>query len=207
MPVVKFSTSFNYSTFGLEVKCPCVSLCFTIEIFEQVSFRGRCREFVVATRAITWIFQRPAQTGGRSATTGGNRYDRSRIELRTRRSNHRCRYGIGLAVSKRPAGIGMNTGSKQGISSPPGDTAYNVTEVLLKAYTEGLQHDLRNTEGCAVSAHLLIPGWTMTGKREHKPGASLPGQVVDFVMEALQRGDCQRQLKFPHNRQLKIPWF
>jgi len=93
-----------------------------------------------------------------------------------------------MVKSGRP-GIVINTGSKQGITNPPGNTAYNVTKAALKAYTEGLQHDLRNTEGCAVSAHLLIPGWTTTGKREHKPGAWLPDQVVDYMMEALQRGD------------------
>ena len=40
-----------------------------------------------------------------------------------------------------------------------------------------------------MSAHLLIPGWTTTGKREHKPGAWLPDQVVDVLLAALGRGD------------------
>jgi hypothetical protein len=83
----------------------------------------------------------------------------------------------------------VNTGSKQGITNPPGNLAYNVTKSVLKTYTEGLQHELRNTEGCRISAHLLIPGWTTTGKREHKPGAWLPDQVVDFMLAALDRGD------------------
>ena len=34
----------------------------------------------------------------------------------------------------------INTGSKQGITTPPGDTAYNVSKAALKAYTEALQH-------------------------------------------------------------------
>ena len=71
----------------------------------------------------------------------------------------------------------INTGSKQGITNPPGNLAYNVTKAALKTYTEGLQHELRNTPGCRVSAHLLVPGWTTTGKREHQPGAWLPDQV------------------------------
>ena len=87
-----------------------------------------------------------------------------------------------------PAAI-VNTGSKQGITNPPGNLIYNVTKSALKTYTEGLQHQLRNTEGCQVSAHLLVPGWTTTGKREHQPGAWLPDQVVDVMIEALQRGD------------------
>jgi NAD(P)-dependent dehydrogenase (short-subunit alcohol dehydrogenase family) len=83
----------------------------------------------------------------------------------------------------------INTGSKQGITNPPGNLAYNVTKAALKAYTEGLQHELRNTAGCRVSAHLLVPGWTTTGKRAHQPGAWLPDQVIDFLLAALDRGD------------------
>ena len=83
----------------------------------------------------------------------------------------------------------VNTGSKQGITNPPGNLAYNVTKAALKSYTEGLQHQLRNTPGCRVSAHLLIPGWTTTGKREHKPGAWLPDQVIDVLVASLMRGD------------------
>jgi NAD(P)-dependent dehydrogenase (short-subunit alcohol dehydrogenase family) len=83
----------------------------------------------------------------------------------------------------------INTGSKQGITNPPGNLAYNVTKAALKCYTEGLQHELRNTPGCRVSAHLLVPGWTTTGKREHKPGAWLPDQVIDVLLSALERGD------------------
>ncbi len=83
----------------------------------------------------------------------------------------------------------VNTGSKQGITNPPGNLIYNVTKSAVKTYSEGLQHELRNTEGCNVTAHLLVPGWTTTGKREHKPGAWLPGQVIDKMVAALEQGD------------------
>jgi len=83
----------------------------------------------------------------------------------------------------------VNVGSKQGITNPPGNTAYNVTKSAVRTYTEALQHDLRNTPGCPVSAHLLIPGWTTTGDRVHKPGAWLPDQVVDFMLDGLRAGD------------------
>jgi len=92
-------------------------------------------------------------------------------------------------VGQGSAAAIVNTGSKQGITNPPGNLIYNVTKSALKTYTEGLQHQLRNTEGCQVSAHLLVPGWTTTGKREHQPGAWLPEQVVDTMIEALERGD------------------
>jgi NAD(P)-dependent dehydrogenase (short-subunit alcohol dehydrogenase family) len=92
-----------------------------------------------------------------------------------------------------PAAI-VCTGSKQGITCPPGDTAYNVSKAGVKAVTEGLQHALRNTDGCQVSAHLLVPGWTFTGLTARsggdKPaGAWWPEQVIDFLLEALGRGD------------------
>ncbi|WP_337269381.1 SDR family NAD(P)-dependent oxidoreductase [Oryzifoliimicrobium ureilyticus] len=88
----------------------------------------------------------------------------------------------------------INTGSKQGITTPPGDPAYNVAKAGVKAFTEALQHELRNTEGCHVTAHLLIPGFVFTGLtangRTEKPsGAWTPDQTVDFMLESLERGD------------------
>ncbi len=82
----------------------------------------------------------------------------------------------------------VNVGSKQGITNPPGHPIYNVTKSALKTYTEALEHDLRATEGPRVTAHLLIPGWTTTGHAEHKDGAWLPEQVVDFMEEKLAQG-------------------
>ena len=67
----------------------------------------------------------------------------------------------GMIAQGTPAII-VNTGSKQGITCPPGDTAYNVSKAGVKVLTEQLQHKLRNTPGCKVSAFLLVPGWTIT---------------------------------------------
>lgn len=83
----------------------------------------------------------------------------------------------------------VNTGSKQGITNPPGNLIYNVTKSAIKTYTEGLQHELRNKNDARVSAHLLVPGWTTTGKRAHNEGAWMPEQVVDKMMAALENGD------------------
>lgn len=83
----------------------------------------------------------------------------------------------------------INTGSKQGITCPPGNTAYNVSKAGVKVFTEALQHELRNIENCQVTAHLLVPGWTTTGKREHQPGAWLPNQVIEYLVAGLDRGD------------------
>jgi hypothetical protein len=58
-------------------------------------------------------------------------------------------------VSQAIPALIINTGSKQGITTPPGDTAYNVSKAGVKVATEGLQHESRNRPGCLVSAHLL----------------------------------------------------
>jgi len=91
-------------------------------------------------------------------------------------------------------GLIINTGSKQGITCPPGSPAYNVSKAGIKAVTEALQHSLRNTEGCQVSAHLLVPGFTYTGMMRRfmpeKPDAAWTSeQVVDFLVESVGRGD------------------
>jgi NADP-dependent 3-hydroxy acid dehydrogenase YdfG len=83
----------------------------------------------------------------------------------------------------------VNVGSKQGITNPPGNAAYNVTKAAVRTYTEALQHDLRRRDGCRVSAHLLVPGWTTTGEREHRPGAWMPDQVIDEMVPRLSAGD------------------
>ncbi len=88
----------------------------------------------------------------------------------------------------------VNTGSKQGITNPPGDTAYNVSKAGVKTLTEALAHQLRSTENCRVSAHLLVPGFTYTGltKRHvaEKPAAAwYPEQVVEEMLTRMARGD------------------
>jgi NAD(P)-dependent dehydrogenase (short-subunit alcohol dehydrogenase family) len=86
----------------------------------------------------------------------------------------------------------VNTGSKQGITCPPGDTAYNISKAGIKVVTEALAHDLRSGDGGKVSAHLLIPGFTFTGmtKLQVKPDAAWSsGQVADFMLEKMATGD------------------
>lgn len=94
-----------------------------------------------------------------------------------------------------PAAI-INTGSKQGITMPPGNTVYNLAKAGVKALTEAMAHELRNIPGCLVTAHLLIPGFTFTGitagatrHGEKPPAAWTPEQVIDFMLAALGAGD------------------
>jgi len=101
-------------------------------------------------------------------------------------------FGGRMLAQGTPAMI-VNTGSKQGITTPPGNLSYNVSKAALKTYTEGLAHALRNELGAKISAHLLIPGFTFTGMSggttSKAPGAWTGEQVVDFMLESLARGD------------------
>jgi NAD(P)-dependent dehydrogenase (short-subunit alcohol dehydrogenase family) len=97
-------------------------------------------------------------------------------------------------IARGRAGLIINTGSKQGITTPPGDPAYNVSKAGVKAFTEALQHELRNAAGSRLSAHLLIPGFVFTGLtsrgRTEKPaGAWTAEQTVDFMIECVSAGD------------------
>lgn len=102
---------------------------------------------------------------------------------------------FGAAMTKHgEPGLIINTGSKQGITTPPGNPAYNVSKAAVKVFTEALEHELRNTEGSQISAHLLIPGFVFTGltkgDRAEKPAAAwTPEQTVDFMVESLEKGD------------------
>ena len=97
-------------------------------------------------------------------------------------------------IARGRAGLIINTGSKQGITTPPGDPAYNVSKTGVKAFTEALQHELRQTAGCRISAHLFIPGFVFTpltaqGRTEKPHGAWTPEQTVDFMIERVEAGD------------------
>ncbi|MDA9532897.1 SDR family NAD(P)-dependent oxidoreductase [Bradyrhizobium sp. CCBAU 25338] len=97
-------------------------------------------------------------------------------------------------IARGKPGLIINTGSKQGITTPPGDPAYNVSKAGVKAFTEALQHELRNTKGCHITAHLLIPGFVFTGLtakgRTEKPaGAWTPDETIDFMLARLEAGD------------------
>jgi len=97
-------------------------------------------------------------------------------------------------IARGRPGLVINTGSKQGITTPPGDPAYNVSKAGLKAFTEALEHELRNTPDCKISAHLLIPGFVFTdlaaqGRTEKPVAAWTPEQTVDFMMERLDTND------------------
>lgn len=97
-----------------------------------------------------------------------------------------------------PASV-VITGSKQGITNPPGNPAYNASKAAVKALAEHLSFDLSKSSP-TTSVHLLVPGWTFTGlsgnspfatgsDRKEKPvGAWSPDQVVEYLETKMQEG-------------------
>jgi NAD(P)-dependent dehydrogenase (short-subunit alcohol dehydrogenase family) len=99
----------------------------------------------------------------------------------------------GMIDQGSPCAI-VNTGSKQGITNPPGDAAYNVSKAGVRSVTESLAHELRALDGCQVTAHLLVPGFTYTGLTrrrlpEKPPAAWAPEQVADELLRRMGQGD------------------
>jgi NAD(P)-dependent dehydrogenase (short-subunit alcohol dehydrogenase family) len=123
---------------------------------------------------------------------------------------------IGRAMIDRgKSGFIINTGSKQGITSPPGDTAYNVSKAAVKTLTEGLAHTLRNLPNSRLSAHLLIPGFTYTGNAARRlptrPAAAWsPEQVAERLIQGLERNEfyilCQDNETTRDQDERRILW-
>jgi NAD(P)-dependent dehydrogenase (short-subunit alcohol dehydrogenase family) len=107
---------------------------------------------------------------------------------------HGARAFVPGMIARGRAGAVIVTGSKQGITNPPGDPAYNVSKAGVKVFAEALAHDLRQIAGHALTAHLLIPGFVFTGltagDRTEKPAAAwTPEQTADFLLARMEAGD------------------
>lgn len=91
----------------------------------------------------------------------------------------------------------VNLGSKEGITTRPGNAAYSVSKAAIKVLTEQLAHELREKVGDRVSAHLLIPGYTFTPMNfpgmttaTEKPDAPWTAdQVADRLIEGMSAAD------------------
>lgn len=98
-----------------------------------------------------------------------------------------------LTKAAAPARI-LITGSKQGITSPPGDPAYNISKAAVKTYAEALEHELRNRPDGKIKVHLVIPGFVWTpltynGRTEKPAGAWTAEETIAFVMTSVAHGD------------------
>lgn len=96
-------------------------------------------------------------------------------------------------IEANRAAVIINTGSKQGITTPPGNPAYNVSKAAVKVLTEQLAHELREAEA-PISAHLFVPGFTYTGMiarviPEKPPSAWTSEEAVDYFMARMAKGD------------------
>ncbi|EHK98998.1 hypothetical protein M7I_5150 [Glarea lozoyensis 74030] len=89
-------------------------------------------------------------------------------------------------------GITNGLCSKQGITNPPGNAAYNASKAAVKSLAESLSFTLKDKKNTSV--HLLVPGWTFTGMtggggvKEKPKGAWFPGQVVEYLVQKMQEG-------------------
>ncbi|KAF9651655.1 NAD(P)-binding protein [Thelephora ganbajun] len=91
----------------------------------------------------------------------------------------------------------INTGSKQGITNPPGNPAYNASKAAVKSITESLAHELRSQPDPHVTAHLFIPGWTYTGLTgtltagigDKPDGAWSAEETILFMIDRVRAGD------------------
>ena len=97
-----------------------------------------------------------------------------------------------MIEAARPAVV-INTGSKQGITTPPGNPAYNTSKAAVKVMTEMLAHDLRQAE-VDITAHLFVPGFTYTGMiakfMPEKPAAAWTSEeAIDYMLKRMSDGD------------------
>ena len=97
-----------------------------------------------------------------------------------------------MVEANRPAVV-ANTGSKQGITTPPGNPGYNVSKAGVKVMTEALAHELREAN-VPITAHLFVPGFTYTGMIQRvlpeKPASAWTSeQTVDYFLEHMKAGD------------------
>lgn len=107
---------------------------------------------------------------------------------------HGCHAFVPKMIEGCAPGVIINTGSKQGITRPPGNYAYNLSKVGVLAYTESVAHALSQIEGGALSAHLLVPGFVYTPMvsgfiPEKPPFAWTAEETIDFMLPRLDAGD------------------
>ena len=119
----------------------------------------------------------------------------------------------GMVRANRPAVV-INTGSKQGITTPPGNPAYNVSKAGVKVLSEMLAHDLREA-GAPIATHLFVPGFTYTNMIQRfmpeKPATAWTSEeTVDYFIERMSEGDfyilCPDNDVSPERDKKRVEW-
>ncbi|KZO96759.1 NAD-binding protein [Calocera viscosa TUFC12733] len=120
----------------------------------------------------------------------------------------------GAMKSQENPAVIINTGSKQGITNPPGNAAYNVSKAGVKVLTENLAWEFRQ-QNAKVTAHLFVPGWVHTGltgaRTKDKPdGAWTATQTAQYMLERVKEGKfyiiCPDNETTPEMDKLRIMW-
>lgn len=118
-----------------------------------------------------------------------------------------------MIAADRPAVV-INTGSKQGITTPPGNPGYNVSKAGVKVLSEALAHDLREA-GAPISVHLFVPGFAYTGMiaafiPEKPASAWTSEQTVDHFIKRMTAGDfyvlCPDNDVTPERDRRRVEW-
>jgi NAD(P)-dependent dehydrogenase (short-subunit alcohol dehydrogenase family) len=108
----------------------------------------------------------------------------------------------------------INTGSKQGITTPPGNPAYNASKAAVKVLSEQLAHELRDA-GAPIDVHLFVPGFTYTGMiaahfPEKPAGAWSSEDCVNHLFEHIAAGDfyilCPDNMVTPEIDARRVLW-
>jgi len=123
---------------------------------------------------------------------------------------------VSSMVNQENPSVIITTGSKQGITNPPGNAAYNASKAAVKSLTEGLAHELRELPNSNVTAHLFIPGWTWTamtgadGGKQKPEGAWTAEETVSYMLDRVRGGDFYILVPDNESRrevdQLRVMW-
>lgn len=164
-----------------------------VDVADEAAMQAAAADVAARFGAVT-VLMNNAGVQNRASIFGPVENWRRVIEVNLWGIIHGTRAFAPAMIAGDKPGLIINTGSKQGITTPPGDTGYNVAKAGVKVFTEALQHELRETVGARITAHLLIPGFVFTpltanGRTDKPAGAWTPEQTIDFLLDRLPHGD------------------
>jgi len=186
---------------------------FVVDVGDRAAMIALAGQVAAQFGPVSFLMNNAAIDGGADALSGPEIWDQV-IGINLMGVVHGVQSFVPAMIDSGLPGIIVNTGSKQGITQPPGNTAYNVSKSGVKALTEGLAHTLLEQTGDRVTAHLLIPGFTftgMTGGNGEKPAAAWTAdQVADFLFEKTAAGDfyilCPDNAVTPATDEKRMAW-
>ncbi|MCY4006893.1 MAG: SDR family NAD(P)-dependent oxidoreductase [Rhodobacteraceae bacterium] len=164
------------------------SICRAVDVADQDAINNLAESVFTEYGQVNFLMNNAAIRVAGSEDEGIENWHRT-MQVNFWASVYAERAFLPRMIADRHPGIILNTGSKQGITNPPGNVIYNISKSALKTYTEQLQHRLRNIDSCHISAHLLVPGFTITGPHKPNPGGWSPEQLVAYMIPRLEQGD------------------